>query len=124
MISQCSCCANNKHHISTSNLKATVECLHWSLDLCAYVCVCALVVLCSVSLVSLQRERHYIGILCLLNTLGLSNLCCCETSHSISSVDRCHCSLSPLGADSSPPACLRLFACVRPLQIYQVRHLL
>lgn len=126
VISQCSRWANNEQHISTWDLKATVESLQWSVDLCVCMCVyvCVLTPLCSVSLISLQRGKNYIGSPCLRNTLGLSNLCCSETSHSISSVDRCHCSLSPLGADSFRPASLRLVVHVRPLQIHQVSHLL
>lgn len=108
------------HHISTSDLKAT----GCSACACVSVRVCVLASPCPVSLISLLRGKHYIGSCCLLNTLGLSNLCCSETSHSISSVDRCHCSLSPLGAHSFSPAFLRLFACVRPLQNHQVSHLL
>lgn len=47
------------------------------------------------------------GGLCSLNTAGLSNLCCSQTSRSISSVDRCRGSLSPLGEDSSTPLATR-----------------
>lgn len=71
--------------------------------MCVSVCPCT--VFCKFDLTP-AGGKHYIGSLCLLNTLGLSNLWCSETSHSISSVDRCHCSLSPLGAHSFPPACL------------------
>lgn len=116
-----------KHHISSSNLKATVVCsVCVCVCLCMCVCVCAFVLAspCSVSLISLRNGKHYIGSLCLLNTLVLSNLSCSETSHSISSVDRCQCSLSLLGAHSFLPACLRLFAWVRPLQNHQVSPLL
>lgn len=95
------------HHISALTLNATA-------GLCVHTCPSPLR---PVSLIWPQRGKHYTAC---STALGLSNLCCSETSHSISSVDRYQCSLSPLGVHSFSPACLQLFACARPLQIHQV----
>lgn len=112
------------HHVSLSKLC-------WLLNdyrnaFCVHADV-SLLLLSSVCLMSLLEGKRCVWqpLLCVwqskgCNSAALSNLCRSETSPSISSADRCRCSMSPLGPHSFL-FCLQLFACVRPLQIHQVR---